>query len=215
MAGYIHKFAIILLQNCQKYPHKISLLVLQSLRYSCNLSRLIIASPPLWMQKHTDLCAYNFAQTPDLWHQPRLTKVICTWSCRFCEINPILPTPGLTGHSMTGKQKYSSPSNCKKDVDQQTWILHPCVSYYISTTNQPPRQSSWPALASIFGSNPSVIIIFIIRTINNTLIKHHCNDQHHHHHHLTKNTVAINIIINFTIASPQTSPPTPLWSPHT
>jgi hypothetical protein len=137
-----------------------------------------------------------------------------TWSWIFCEIIPILPRPGLTFQSMTGKQRYSLPTKCNKDVDQRTWILHPSVSYCISATYQPARQSSWPAIPSIYRSNPSAIII---RTITNKLIKRHCNDQQHHHQHLIKNPVAIIIIniITFLIASPQTLPSAPPWSPHT
>jgi len=28
----------------------------------------ILAHPPLWLQKHADLCAHDFAHSPDLWH---------------------------------------------------------------------------------------------------------------------------------------------------
>jgi hypothetical protein len=33
------------------------------------------------------LCAYEFAQSPSLWHQPRFLKVTCAWSWRLCGIN--------------------------------------------------------------------------------------------------------------------------------
>ena len=54
----------------------------------CHTSRWILAPPPL---KHTDLRAYDFAQSPDLWHQPTLQKVtyICSW--RLCVITPAIP----------------------------------------------------------------------------------------------------------------------------
>ena len=34
---------------------------------SCYVSRPILAPQPLWLQKHTDLRAHDFAQSPDLW----------------------------------------------------------------------------------------------------------------------------------------------------
>jgi len=48
------------------------------------------------MHKHTDLRAQDFAQPPDLWHQPRLVKVTCHWSWRLCELNVSVPTPDFT-----------------------------------------------------------------------------------------------------------------------
>jgi hypothetical protein len=63
-------------------------LLLQSRDCSCYVSRRILAPPPLWLQKHTDLCAHDFAQSPDLWHQPRLANVTCAWSWRSCGITP-------------------------------------------------------------------------------------------------------------------------------
>ena len=60
----------------------------QSRDSSCYVSRPILAPPPLWLQKHTDLRAHDFAHCPDLWHQPRLANVTCAWSWRLCGINP-------------------------------------------------------------------------------------------------------------------------------
>jgi len=51
------------------------------------VSRPILAPQPLWLQKHTDLCARDFAHAPNLWHQPRLANVTCAWSWRLCGIN--------------------------------------------------------------------------------------------------------------------------------
>jgi hypothetical protein len=38
------------------------------------VSRPILAPPPLWLQKHTELCAHDFAHSSDLWHQSQLAK---------------------------------------------------------------------------------------------------------------------------------------------
>ena len=60
------------------------------LSHDCSyyVNRPILASPPLWLQKHTDLRAHDFAHSADLWHQPRLAEVTYAWSCRPCGINP-------------------------------------------------------------------------------------------------------------------------------
>ena len=63
-------------------------LLLQSRDISCYVSRPILAPPPLRLQKHADLRAHYFAQSPDLWHQPRLADITCAWSWRLCGINP-------------------------------------------------------------------------------------------------------------------------------
>ena len=44
----------------------------QSCDRSCYVSRPILAPPPLWLQKHADLRAYDFAHPPSLWQQTRL-----------------------------------------------------------------------------------------------------------------------------------------------
>jgi hypothetical protein len=62
----------------------------QSRDYSCNVSRPILAPPPLWLQKHTDLRAHDFAYSIDFWRQHRLDKVTCAWSRRHCGINPTM-----------------------------------------------------------------------------------------------------------------------------
>jgi hypothetical protein len=54
-------------------------------------SRPIMAPPPLWLQRHADLRAHDFAHSADLWHQPRLADVTYAWSCRLCGINPAVP----------------------------------------------------------------------------------------------------------------------------
>jgi hypothetical protein len=48
------------------------------------------APPPLWLQKHTYLRAHEFVHCPELWHQPRLAKVTCSWSRVPCGIKPVI-----------------------------------------------------------------------------------------------------------------------------
>ena len=43
---------------------KLTARLLQSRDYSYYVSRPILASPPLWLQIHTHLCAHNFAHSP-------------------------------------------------------------------------------------------------------------------------------------------------------
>jgi len=62
----------------------------QSRDCSCYVSRPILAPPPLWWQKHTDLRAYDCAHLPDLWHQPRLANITYAWSWRLCGITPAI-----------------------------------------------------------------------------------------------------------------------------
>jgi hypothetical protein len=57
----------------------------QSHDYSYCVSRQILAPPLLWLQKHTDLRACDFAHSLDLWHQP-LANVTCAWRWRFLEL---------------------------------------------------------------------------------------------------------------------------------
>ena len=59
----------------------------QSHDCSCYVNRSIMAPPPLWLQKHNDLRAHEFAHSPDLWRQPRLVLLTCGWSWRHCGIN--------------------------------------------------------------------------------------------------------------------------------
>jgi len=66
---------------------------------SCYLSRRILAPLQIWMQKHTDLCAHDFAHSPYLWYQP--TNVSCAWRWTLCGNNPAIvyvPFLGLTLH---------------------------------------------------------------------------------------------------------------------
>jgi hypothetical protein len=63
----------------------------QSHDCSCYVGIPILAPPPLWLQKHTDLRAHDFAHSPDLWHQSSLANVTCAWSWRLCGINCAIP----------------------------------------------------------------------------------------------------------------------------
>ena len=56
------------------------------------ISRWMLAPSLLQLQKHTDICAYEFAHCPNLWHQLRLTVIVCAWSWRLCGINSAMPT---------------------------------------------------------------------------------------------------------------------------
>ena len=62
----------------------------QSHDYMYYVSRITMAPPPLWVQKRTDLLAYDFGHCPDLWSQPRVPNVTCALSCRLRGINPSL-----------------------------------------------------------------------------------------------------------------------------
>jgi len=58
----------------------------QSYGISCYVIRRVLAPPP--QTAHTELCAYDFAHSPFLWRQPRLSNVTCAWRWRLCGINP-------------------------------------------------------------------------------------------------------------------------------
>jgi hypothetical protein len=65
---------------------RVSQILPQSRDCSCYVSRPILAPPPLWLQIHTDLCAHDFAHSPDLWHQPRLRSVTAPKDGDFVEL---------------------------------------------------------------------------------------------------------------------------------
>ena len=52
----------------------------------CCVSRPVLASPALWLQKHTDLRAHDFAHSHDLWHRPRLANITRALTWRLCGI---------------------------------------------------------------------------------------------------------------------------------
>ena len=68
----------------------LSALLPQSRDTSCYVSKPILVPPPLWLHKHTDLRAYGFAHSPDMWLLARLGKFTCAWSWRLQRINPII-----------------------------------------------------------------------------------------------------------------------------
>ena len=57
---------------------------------SCYVSRPILAPPPLWLHKGTDLRAHEFRQPPALWHQPKFANISCARSWKICRINPAI-----------------------------------------------------------------------------------------------------------------------------
>jgi len=65
---------------------KLTSLLPQSHDCSCYVNRPILAPPPLWLQKHTDLRTLYFAHFPNLRHQPRLANATCPWSWRLVEL---------------------------------------------------------------------------------------------------------------------------------
>ena len=112
----------------------------QSRDCSCYVSWPILAPPPLWWQKHTDLRAYICAHLPGLWHQPRLANITYAWSWRHCGITPAIqfwhiqtlsmfPSAIAIGHfrffsppawplvstSRAGQTATKKESNCKAD----------------------------------------------------------------------------------------------------
>jgi hypothetical protein len=59
---------------------------------SCYVSRPMLAPPPLWLQKHTDQRAHDFAHSRNLRYQPSLAYVTCAWSWILRGINPAVTT---------------------------------------------------------------------------------------------------------------------------
>jgi hypothetical protein len=75
------------------------------------ISRPIPAPQPLWLQKHTDLRAQEFAQSPDMWQQTRLNKVTCSWNRRICGINSSIKEAGflfISYQSLSYSLKFNS-----------------------------------------------------------------------------------------------------------
>jgi hypothetical protein len=62
----------------------------QSRDCSCYVSRPIPAPPPLWLQKHTNLRAHDFAHSPHLCRQLRLFSFTCAWRWGLCRTNPAI-----------------------------------------------------------------------------------------------------------------------------
>jgi len=73
----------------------LTVLLPQSRDRSCYV---ILASPPLWLHKHTDLRAFT-----DLWHQPRLADITRARSWRLCGIKPAIATDKAVLHNVNSK----------------------------------------------------------------------------------------------------------------
>ena len=58
----------------------------QSHDRSCYVSRRMPAPPPLWLRKHTDLRAHDFAHPANLWRQPRLANHTAAKAGHFVEL---------------------------------------------------------------------------------------------------------------------------------
>jgi hypothetical protein len=91
----------------------------QSRVYSCYVSRPILAPPPLWLQKHTDLRAHDFAHSPGLWHQPRIIDFTSTLSLRLCGINPPVPSIGLPCGGTHQNTCFAKLRNCLCTLSQR------------------------------------------------------------------------------------------------
>jgi len=70
----------------------------QSRDCSCYVSRPILAPPPLWLQKQTDLRAHDFAHSPHLWYQPRLATFNCAWTWRLLGITTAITCAAIIGN---------------------------------------------------------------------------------------------------------------------
>ena len=120
--AYTHKVPVILHDNfrCKShkhYGHPTSVILLQLLR-----KQRTMAPPSLWLQKHTDLRAHDFAHSRDLWHQSRLANVTCALSWRLCGINPatLLPhwqeTAGIARHCFRSGMCVGAVQYAPRDV---------------------------------------------------------------------------------------------------
>jgi len=54
-----------------------------SIAWCCYVSRRTLTPLPLWLQKHNNRRAHEFAHFPNLRHQSKLANIICVWSCRL------------------------------------------------------------------------------------------------------------------------------------
>jgi len=89
----------------------------QSHDSSCYVSRPVVALPSFWLQKQTDLRAHYFAQSPDLWHQPRIVKVTCALGWRLYGINPVIRIWNIFGRQASHEHTKSSFRN----LNLSTW----------------------------------------------------------------------------------------------
>ena len=86
--NYIHRIPVILHENLQCESHKPYCPRNSVSHCSRYVTREMPVPQALRLQTHTHLCAHDFAHSIDVWHQPRLAKVTCTWSWRHCGITP-------------------------------------------------------------------------------------------------------------------------------
>ena len=85
----------------------------QSHDCSYYVTRPILAPPPLWSQRRTDLRAHDFAHSPDLWHQLGLANVICVRSCRLCRVTPTFRNQKCTKSGHVGETKTRNKHNTR------------------------------------------------------------------------------------------------------
>jgi hypothetical protein len=78
----------------------------QSRNCSCYVSGPILAPPPLWLQKHSDLRAHDLAHFLDLLHQPMLANFSCAWSWRLSGNNAAL-SPFQAGQFFCTEQRHN------------------------------------------------------------------------------------------------------------
>jgi hypothetical protein len=78
--------------RCSASLTNLTPLLPQSRDCSCYISRPILAPPPppLWLQKHIDIRAHDFAHSPHFWYQARLANGTCAWSWRLYGNNLVI-----------------------------------------------------------------------------------------------------------------------------
>jgi len=93
----------------------------QSRDCSCYVSRPILAYPPLWLQKHTDLRAHYFAHSPGLWHRPSLANDTYAWSWGLCGIYPSIHASCFNYGLLEGKIRAFNEYPLEKRLSQFSW----------------------------------------------------------------------------------------------
>ena len=100
----------------------------QSHDCNCCVSRLTLAPPPLQLHKHSDLRAYDFEHSPDMWHQPKLANVVCAWGWRLCWINPAIAFHHTTRYHIQRHSNLQSPTRTSQISVLQD--LYHCRNYH-------------------------------------------------------------------------------------
>ena len=85
MHDYIHKVSVLLFKTHWILTN-VTVLLTQSRDSSRYVSRTLLASSPLWLQKHTDLRAQYFAKTPGIRNLPIIAKFIVPVAGDFVEL---------------------------------------------------------------------------------------------------------------------------------